>query len=302
MLKLTIKDVILNFKDLELKILSTTDESIHNNVRNRYLMFMFSFYFFAIIGLFINFFIFNNYIVLFVSLSLMLLGLSKKLKIYLTRKLIMMTFNSNIKSLENNLYNFVMTLYQVSGPNMTLRDIIESTEKLSNMSPSVKFGLKYINLKIKNGYSVKDSIISFKNEVESRKLRDFFTNLLSYYEYSNHVQYLKLYLDSEKEFMTDKIKTFAENFQSILNILIIMCVIVIILIIVIFSFRQVASSGEGQIGEALEVAKQQGFSIEDMIPEIPLKKIFLIFSFVVFPILSLMLKLSFDGGNPIKSR
>ncbi|MEO2154194.1 MAG: hypothetical protein ABGW69_00125 [Nanoarchaeota archaeon] len=200
--------------------------------------------------------------------------------------------------LNNDFYGVAITLYQISSPSMPASTLFKEAYNLPDLEKEIKIFLKYINFQIEKGVPVNEALYRAMNLFKGQKFEKFITDLVLAIQEGNYYNFLKATVYEEAE----RAKLQAKGYVSILkaiNTMIIALVImlnVVLFVVLSYTYGQIASLekkfGSAGLGGGI-------IDINSIMPQIPVKEILLLESFILFPALAFFLYFIARAKKPL---
>jgi len=196
-----------------------------------------------------------------------------------------------VDKLNRDFYGVALTLYQISSPNMTSSELFKQAYELPELNKELKVFLKFIVFNLEKGYSENEVLYKAITYFPGKKMEKFLSDLILSVEEGNLHHYLREEVYEESKQAELKVKGYTSILKAITTMVIALTVMlnVVLLIITSYTYGQIAKYTKEYGAVATGTAGVGGLDISQIIPQIPVKQIFLFEAFFLFPTIAFLI-------------
>jgi hypothetical protein len=196
-----------------------------------------------------------------------------------------------VDKLNRDFYGVALTLYQISSPTITSAELFKQAYKLPELNKELKVFLKFIVFNLEKGYPENEVLYKAITYFPGKKMEKFLSDLILSVEEGNLHQYLKEEVYEESKQAELKVKGYTSILKAITTMVIALTVMlnVVLLIITSYTYGQIAKFSQMYGSVATGATGVGGIDVEEIIPKIPVKQIFLFEAFFLFPAIAFLI-------------
>ncbi len=191
--------------------------------------------------------------------------------------------------LNRDFYGVVLTLYQISSPYITTAELFKQAYELPSLEKEIKVLLKFIVFNLEKGYPENEVVYKALTYFKGRKIEKFLANVILATEEGSLYNYLKEEVYEEAKEAQNKVKSYTSILKALTTMVIALTVMlnIILLIITAYTYGKIAEITK-KFGNVATNGGLSGIDVEEIIPNIPIKEIFIMEGLFLFPAIAFL--------------